>query len=320
MKYILAADIGFGDFKGVLYSETGEILKIFKFPSMIGITKKNEFINDNRIYEFKGHHYYVGDNATHLPSENLIDITSYQNLEYYAPLFLYHALKMIEVTPDVIVTGLSKAQIQNSGYFKETLQDFVVNGEQFKFPEIYVLPQGAGSKLTIDKYGTNFPQEQTEFMGNSTYVSCDIGFSTLDIFLVTDGKTSPNLFEGIEHEGVMKIATSIAKKVQEIHGRSISLQEAKDILNSGKYKLRNVEHDFKDYVAEVKKEYIKNLLALIETKYGKVLDKCNYIFLSGGGSAFFNTTDDGFIRVPKTQHSMYNALGFGLFGLTKIKA
>ena len=184
---------------------------------MVGITKKNEFINDNRIYEYKGHCYYVAENATHLPSENLIDITEYKNLEYYAPLFLYHTLKMIDVTPDIIVTGLSKAQIQNSGYFKEELQEFVVNGETFKFSEIYVLPQGAGSKLTIDKYGANFPQEQTEFLGNSTYVGVDVGFSTLDTFLVTDGKTSPNVFEGIEKEGVMKIATEVAKKVKEIH-------------------------------------------------------------------------------------------------------
>ena len=260
MKYILGLDIGYGDNKITLANETGEILKIFKFPSMIGITKKNEFINDNRIYEFKGHNYYVGEHAAHLPSENLIEITEYKNLEYYAPLFLYHSLKMIEITPDVIVTGLSKAQIQNSGYFKEALQEFVVNGETFKFQEIYVLPQGAGSKLTIDKYGTNFPQEQTEFHGNSTYVCCDVGMNTLDIFMVTDGKTSPNLFEGIEKEGVMKIATEVAKKVNELHGRQITLQEAKEILNSGVYKLRNVEHDFKDYVAEIKKDYLKNLL------------------------------------------------------------
>ncbi len=319
MKYILGLDIGYGAIKATVFNENGEIIKIFKFPSMIAITKKNEFINDNRIYEFKGHHYYVGENASNMPSENLIDITSYQNLEFYSSLFLYHTLKMIEVKPDIIVTGLSIAQIQNSGYFKETLQEFVVNGETFKFDEIYILPQGAGSKLTIDKYGTNFPQEQTEFLGNSTYVGIDCGFSTIDLFMCTDGKTSPNLFEGIEKEGVMKIATDVAKKVQELHGRQITLQEAKDVLDTGVYKLRNIEHDFKDYVAEIKKDYLKNLLTLVESKYGKVLDKCDYIFLSGGGSTFFKSTEDGFIRVPKTKHEFYNALGFGLFGLTKIK-
>lgn len=300
-------------------NETGEILKIFKFPSLVGITKKNEFINDNRIYEYKGHSYYVGEHASSLPSENLIDITEYKNLEFFAPLFLYHTLKQIEIKPDVIITGLSKAQIQNSGYFKEVLQEFTVNGETFKFDTIYVLPQGAGSKLTIDKYGTNFPQNQTEFLGNATYVGVDVGMNTLDIFMVTDGKTSPTLFEGIEKEGVMRIATEVAKKVKELHGRQITLQEAKEILGSGVYKLRNIEHDMKDFVSDIKKQYLKDLLHLIETKYGKILDKCNYIFLSGGGSTFFKTTEDGFIRVPKTKHEFYNSIGFGLFGLTKVQ-
>ena len=117
----------------------------------------------------------------------------------------------------------------------------------------------------------------------------------------------------------MKIATEVAKKVQELHGRQITLQEAKDVLDTGVYKLRNVEHDFKDYVAEIKKDYLKNLLNLIETKYGKILDKCQYIFLSGGGSTFFKSTDDGFIKVPKTKHEFYNSLGFSLYALTKIK-
>ena len=319
MKNILSIDIGYGDNKIVLMNETGEILKIFKFPSLVGITKKNEFINDNRIYEFKGHSYYVGEHASSLPSENLIDITEYKNLEFFAPLFLYHTLKQIDVKPDMIITGLSKAQIQNSGYFKEVLQEFTVNGETFKFDTIYVLPQGAGSKLTIDKYGTNFPQNQTEFLGNATYVGVDVGMNTLDIFMVTDGKTSPTLFEGIEKEGVMKIATEVAKKVKELHGRQITLQEAKEILGSGVYKLRNIEHDMKDFVSDIKKQYLKDLLHLIETKYGKILDKCNYIFLSGGGSTFFKTTEDGFIRVPKTKQEFYNSIGFGLFGLTKIQ-
>jgi hypothetical protein len=317
MKKILGIDIGYGDVKVTVGTQDGNIEKQFKFTSTIGITKRNEYVQDSRIYDFKEHFYYVGDNALHLPSENLIDITDYKNLEYYASLFLYHAIKMIGYKPDIIISGLSKSQIENSGHFKEGLMDFEVNGERFIFNEVYILPQGAGSKLTIDKYGNNFPNEQEEFMGNTTFVGCDIGFNTLDMFLVTDGKTSPNLFEGIEREGVMKIATQVAKKVKEVHGRQITLHEAKEIIDTGTYKLRGQKHPFKEYVDEVKKSYLKDLLSLIETKYGKILDKCDFISLSGGGSAIFKSTDDGFIRVPRTKHEFYNSLGFFLFGLSK---
>lgn len=319
-KKILALDVGYGDNKVSLFTDTGELLKIFKFPSMIGATKKNEFISDNRIYEYKDYAYYVGENASHVPSDNIVSIVEYKNLEYYAPLFLYHAIKLLGEIPDVIVTGLSKAQINNSGHFKEALMEFNVNSETFKFNEVYVLPQGAGSKLTIDKYGTNFPQEQTDFLGGTSFVGCDIGFNTLDMFLVTDGKTSANLFEGIEKEGVMKIATEIAKKVKEVHGRQISLQEAKEIIDTGIYKLRGAAYPFKDYVDDVKKEYLKNLFDLIEEKYNKILDKCDFIFLSGGGSTIFKSSEDGFVKVPKTKHEFYNVLGFGMWGVNRVNS
>lgn len=252
-----------------------------------------------------------------LPSENIIDIVEYDNLEYYAPLFLYHAIKQIGDTPDVIATGLSKAQIENSGHFKEALQEFEVNGEKFLFDKLFVLPQGAGSKIAIDKYGTHFPKEQDEFLGTTTFVGCDIGMQTLDMFMVSNGKTSPNLFEGIEKEGVMKIATKVAVKVKELHGRAITLHEAKEIIDTGVYSLRGQKHPFKEYVDEVKKNYLKDLLGLIEVKYGNILDKCNFIFVSGGGSAIFKSTEDGFIRIPKDAHEYYNSIGFYLFGLTK---
>lgn len=316
-KKILALDVGYGDIKAV-YSTAGEITKIYKFPSMIGITKKNEHIKDNRIFDYKDHSYYVGESASNLPSENLIDITEYKNLEYYAPLFLYKVLKDIQDIPDIIVTGLSKSQIENSGHFKDALMDFEVNSERICFDELYVLPQGAGSKLCIDKYGNDFPNKQTEFTNKSTYVGCDIGFSTLDMFLVTDGKTSPNLFEGIEHEGVMKIATEIARKVRDVHGRQITLHEAKEIIDTGVYKLRGQKHDFSDYNHEVKKKYLKDLLSLIESRYGKILDKCDFISLSGGGSTIFKSTEDGFIKIPKSHHEYYNAIGFYEWAKTKI--
>ena len=319
MKNILGIDIGFGDVKCTFGTSDGRIEKQFKFTSTIGITKRNEHVTDNRIYDFRDHSYNVGEHALHLPSENLIDITDYKNLEYYAPLFLYHAIKLLGKKPDIIASGLSKAQIENSQYFKEGLMDFEVNGEKFIFDsgEVWILPQGAGSKLTIDKYGGHFPKEQDVFLGSTTFVGCDIGFNTLDMFLVTDGKTNPNLFEGIEREGVMKIATQVAKKVNELHGRKITLHEAKEVINTGVYKLRGQKHPFKEYVDEIKKGYLKDLLNLVETKYGKILDKCDFISLSGGGATIFKSTDDGFIKVPESHHEYYNAIGFWLYGCLK---
>jgi len=319
MKKVLGIDTGYGHVKLTYGLSDGTILKRFKFPSMIGITKRNEHVQDERIYAFKGHNYYVGENAEHLPSENLIDISDYKNLEHYSPLFLHHSIKLIGDVPDIIVAGLSIAQIGNSGYFQSELRKYTVDNKEYNFEHVFVLPQGAGSKLTIDKYGDNFPQEQKEDLSQSTYIGCDIGFNTLDLFLVSDGKTSPNLFEGIEREGVMKIAQKVAKLVHQDFNRSITLQEAREVIDSGTYKLRGKTHSYTDQISEIKKEYLKDLIRLIEVKYGKIIDKCNFISLSGGGSTIFKSTEDGFFKIPKTAHEFYNSIGFFTFGVQQSK-
>lgn len=318
---ILGIDIGFGDTKVILSDINGSIVKKFKFSSAIGITKSNEYIKDPKIYSYKGNTYYVGNDALSLPSDNLIDIIEYKNLEFYAPLLLAHAIKLCDVVPDVVVTGLSKAQILNSGYFRDTLTKFEVNNKNFEFKNVFVIPQGAGSKLCIDKYGCDFPNPQTEFTGKTSYIGVDIGFNTLDMFRVIDGKTSASVFEGIEHEGIMKIAGKVAKLIKEKHDRTINLHEAKEILNSNTYKLRGQLFNYQTEITEIKKEYIKELLELVEQKYGNILDKCDYIFLSGGGSSIFNsgTYMNNTVLVPKSNYEYYNSIGQAMFGLELVK-
>lgn len=318
---ILGIDIGFGDTKVILTDINGTILKKFKFSSTIGVTKSNEYIKDPKIYNYKDKSYYVGNDALSLPSDNLIDIIEYKNLEYFAPLLLAYAVKLCETVPDVVVTGLSKAQIQNSGYFRDALTEFDVNETHFVFKNVFVIPQGAGSKLCIDKYGNDFPNTQTEFTGKTSYIGVDIGFNTLDMFRVIDGKTSASVFEGIEHEGIMKIASKVAKLIQEKHSRGINLHEAKEILNTNTYKLRGQLFNYQSEIIDIKKDYIKGLLELVEEKYGNILDKCDYIFLSGGGSSIFTSGNymGNTILVPKSNYEYYNSIGQAMFGQELVK-
>lgn len=315
---ILGIDIGFGNVKVIFGDESRQVKKQFKIPSVIGITKKNEFIKDSKIFEYKQNAYYVGEDAQALPSESLIDITDYKNLEYYAPLFVAYAIQEIGEVPDIIVSGLSKAQIQNSGYFKDAISNFEVSGKTYHFDKVFIIPQGAGSKIVFSEYGLDYPNTQTDFTGKSNYIGIDIGFNTLDLYRVVNGKTSASVFDGIEHQGIMKIASRIAFLIKNKHNRDITLHEAKEILDSrGMYKLRGNSFDYSEEIKEIKRNYIKELLDLVEEKYGKVLDKCDCIFLSGGGSAFFKsgTYEGNNILAPKSNFEYYNALGQYLFGI-----
>lgn len=320
--FILGLDIGFGDCKVVLGNEAGEIIKKFKFPSMVAITKHLEGVENPNIYEYDGNFYMAGDDAKHLPSENFIDLKDYNNLEYYAPLLIQKSLRDCNIANSdvsLIVTGLSIAQIQNSGYFQNAIESYTVNGNEFK-NNIIVLPQGAGAKLTVDKYGNKFPNQQTEFLGSSSYVVCDIGFNTIDLLLVNDGLTDPNLFQGIEHSGIMKIATDVAKLIKEKHNKNLSLQEAKEVLNTGIYKLRGSKTDYTAEIKEIKANYLKEILKIINEKYGNIIDKIDFLIILGGGSYLFANSDDGFIRVVHNNSEFYNAIGEYLYGIKKLNS
>lgn len=315
---VLGLDIGYGDVKVTLGTKDGTIISNFKFTSKIGVTKHLEGVQNPTIIHYDENWYQIGEEARALPSANHINLEDYKNLEYFAPLLAYHAMKLagiLETGVSRIVSGLSIAQIQNSGYFQEALSHFVVNGKEFQ-NEVVLLPQGAGCKVCFDKYGCNFPSEQKDFTGTSSYVMVDIGFDTLDFVSVDQGIVTSSAFVGIEHSGIMKIATQMAKIVHDDHKRILSLADSREILNTGVYKLRGQKYDYTEKVKQLKEDYLKEILNLINEKFTDILDKCDFIVICGGGSSLFKDSQDGFIKVVRSKFEYYNSIGFYLHGLT----
>ena len=87
-KVILGVDLGYSFVKVCAGTGDGQIIKKFKFPSVIGITKNIEGVQNDSIVHYDEHYYMVGDDAKHLPSDNIIDISDYKNLN--------HAIKINE--------------------------------------------------------------------------------------------------------------------------------------------------------------------------------------------------------------------------------
>lgn len=320
---ILGIDIGYGDVKVVIGNKS-QILHEFKFSSAIAQASKVSSIRDPRIFEVmlpsgEISSVYVGPDALSLPSNHIVDIRDYDALEAYAPVFIAKALQAVNLKPEnfeVVVCGLSVSQLNKSGYFKERIKQFTVNGESFEFSNVFLLPQGAGSKLAFDRYGDAYPEPRTTNTAQ-TFVGVDIGFNTLDMFYVTDGKTSPNLFEGIENAGVTKIAQNVQKAVKDKFGKDVTIREAKEILDSGVYKLRGARYDMQSEIQKVCGDYTSEILGLIEERYGNILDKCDFVCLLGGGAEIVKTSDP-FFHVVKNRSEFYNAIGFYLFGLRQL--
>lgn len=311
---ILGIDCGFGDNKITFGSETS-IEKMFKFSSVVGVVKRNDLVSDNRIYDYKGNSYYVGELALSLESNKILDTSHYVNLEMFSPLFIDKVINDIDKVPEIIVCGLSIAHVANSGHYRKAIVDYV--HEKYN-PQIKVgiIPQGIGGKLTIDRYGMNFPGLNTDFAEGASYISCDVGFNTLDILQVTDGKTSPNLIRGIEQQGVIKIVQALLAFIKETYGTDFTLKEGKDILDKGFFKVRGQEYHLENVISRLKSEYLKNLEELIEKEFGQVLDKVNFLYLFGGGAYMFTDKVSDFIKVPKAKAEFYNSIGNYLYGKT----
>ena len=102
-----------------------------------------------------------------------------------------------------------------------------------------------------------------------------------------------------------------------INGLYTNEYKAKEVLDNGFFKLRGTKYDLSSIITGIKEIYLKDLLNLIEENFNNALDKSDYVFLSGGGSAFLNDSSDKKIRTPKSNFEYYNAIGFYLYGLTK---
>lgn len=313
---IYGLDIGFGDVK-LVAGDQNKINTVFKFPSVVGAVEKNDMVNDNRLISYDGKHFYVGEDALHLPSESIVDVTDYSKLEYFSPVFIYKVFSILEDTPDILVLGLSIAQIGNSGYYKDKIQSYLSSlGVSC---QVFILPQGAIAKLAIDKYGTDFPNENINFNKKSTYIGADVGFNTLDVFHVINGQTSSNLVRGIEGKGAIVMARSLVEKIKDLYNIELTISEVKDVLVTGNFKRRGKIYQCDKLLNEVKLEYQEMLIEIVEAEFGKVMDKVDNFIMIGGGSTFFSSDPSGFMIAPKNKPEFYNAIGYYEYGLTKTK-
>lgn len=310
---ILSIDSGFGDTKICNGTSTNGILNLFKFNSVVGSVKKNQLVNDSRIFDYKEATYYVGEMALSLESSKIIDMDYYANLEIFTPLFIKYALyKLDNLKPDILICGLSISYVSNSGHFKEIIKTYLKELDINCHVEI--LPQGIGGKLTIDKYGMNFPELNRQFSEGANYLGVDIGFNTIDIFQVINGKTSSNLIRGIERHGIIKIVIKLLTYIKNTYNISFSLKEGKDIIDNKHFKIRGRTYNLSSIISEYKSEYLKSLEDLIENEFGQILDKVDFMYLFGGGAYLFTEKESDFLKIPVKKPEYYNAIGNFIYG------
>lgn len=308
-------DIGFGDNKVAAGNYSQGIFKLFKFPSAVAPVSQTEYFQDSRVISMGDKTYYVGDDAMRVETSLIQDVVEYKHLEEFQPLFIHYVLRSLGCNdknyPKYYVLGLSVAHIQNSGYFKQKAENyFKVMGWNTK---VIVLPQGAGVKVAHDAYGTSFPKMPDDFVGAaSNFLIADLGFNTLDVIHVLNGKLTPTNVRGIPNKGVVVLAARLHAHINRVYGMSYSVKEVKEFLDLGYMKVRGKTIPLTEPIAQFKKDYLALLEQIMEKEFGSIMNKVEYVLLSGGGAYFFKNHVDGdqFYHTPKTHSEYYNAIGY----------
>lgn len=315
-RVLLALDNGFGDIKICLD------YKYNKKVASIALVDKDTVVTDENALQFGDSQYYVFEDAAKLPASSQLPITNFEELKFATPIFIAALEKEYRTKITDLSLGLSLAMVNRGKEFKTYVSDKTSIDES----NIVLLPQGIGSKIAYTEYGLdiNNPTKKNDHKSEN-YLGVDIGFNTLDIFQVINGKISSNATRGIESKGVIQVAMRLREVVKDRIGLDLDVPAIKLILIKGTHTVRGNTTDFSADVDRLVVDYILETLQTIESKFSSSIDKMDNILLVGGGAALVDSRlkspkvkeyidskyGSTFILIPKSPE-YYNVLGYYL--------
>lgn len=315
---VLAIDLGFGSTK-ICYSRGGGQLTFKKFTSAVAEVQKDNHFEDGNIFTFDGGHYYVFDSALRLKPGSCIDMMSYEGLRKVSPIIIRKVMQEEGIEPDKLVLGLSLAMLEYSADYKT----YVAEALNLDKDNIKLIPQGIGAKLCYDKKGLDFTNPNNSELTSSNYLGVDIGFNTVDVFQVIDGKASSGNIHGLEAAGISKASKLLIDELVN-KGHNIDLQESKEVIQSGSLRRRGSLVDCKEEVTSILRSYLSQVVNELEDKFSNELNKVDNVIFFGGGAAILkkylgdlDSIDEiypeGFLKIVE-KPEFFNVVGYYLRG------
>lgn len=309
---VIGIDFGFGHIKYALGLKDGS-MELGKIPSIIAIESddgESSPTQDSDIFHYKGKNYCVGDLCSYYGNKS--DIEKYEDLQKYAPLFLASILKKLKAKSkniETLVVCLAPIHYEFKDEFIETIKSFSINGDKYSFENIVVLQQCACSKEVVEKMRD---KEDT----SDKFMIVDIGFNTLDVCIVLDGKIrETNLKKNsVENYGVIKMASYVLNEASRIiNTRNIGIKDAMGIIVTKEMKFRGNTYDFSDIVEKAQEDYFQIIYHYLESNYETFLDRLEAIYLIGGGSYYVKSYEKHFKKFSD-KAEYFNAIGCFLEG------
>lgn len=315
----IAIDLGFGSIK-VCYVNNAGVRRYEKFISAVGKVGSSGIVNDTNAFVFNNQTYYLFDTALKLPNDQLMDLQSYNDLKEASPIIIAYLLKKYGVEYDRIILGLSVAMIEQSGDYL----NYLVTNLNMPAETFVLVPQGVGSKIAYDKFNVDL-DDPTQFNNTKSrnFLGVDIGFNTIDIYQCIGGVCSGQTVKGFKGDGVCNVAFNLMDAIRADIGLSITIQHAKEILETGVLVHRGKTYNYRDKIDGFIRTYLTDVINLLEKNFKTVIDNMDNLLFVGGGAALLNNYRSSineviekyysgdFIIIPRNPE-YYNVVGYYL--------
>ena len=246
--------------------------------------------------------------------------------EIYPVVISYFLNKFSHIKWDKVAIGLSMAFSDKADDLLSFLYESLLINPETQF--FVCLPQGLACKAAFAKYGKNVKNSNIHMTDNKldSYVICDGGYLSVDICAVIDQKSAAGATIGIPDTGVICISRKVADYIYKTYEYRISTKEAQTVVDSGILTRRGKVIDLSDIVDKYTREYLSDILNLLENRYSSQLDASNGLLIVGGLSHFFaKYLEDeqfkkevekhfpvSFIHVPTDFGEYYNSISYML--------
>lgn len=321
---LLAIDLGYSSVKVAYYSETG-VLQYEKFISAIAKIDKPMEMDNDVMFMLGADYYVLGTSALKVPRSYLLKLENYEDLKEAYPVWISYLLKKYGGFDkfDKVIIGLSMAFSDKADELLEHLYNTLMIQDEDYF---ICLPQGLSCKLTYADRGLDIREisKRNDFRMRN-YLILDGGYLTTDFCSVINSSAAAGAAIGIPNTGVICISYDVIDYLFKTYEMKLSVKEAQTIVdNGGRFVRRGREYNISTKLDEFIKNYLKNILTLVEEKYGESLDSLEGLVILGGLSYFFkkyisdpDTIKEiekhfpvSFLHFPQDDGEYYNAVSY----------
>lgn len=310
--WIIAADLGFGGIKVATVTDAGETI-CEVIPSVVGIgTTRMGMLNagfrigkkeEPLAVAFGGTSYLVGAGVSRYarPRERLDFLRLSEGPELRA--LLYAALWKItgpgrhQVN---LMIGLPVEVIKDDALAQTTmrkLREWVVGEHVFTVERgettVNIVAVNATSQPlgALFAWGANLNGGLSAEMATGTIAVCDIGFNTLDLFVIRNGQVDKHQTGG-DRLGMHRVADSVIRYVRDTYKVSLTMHEADDLVRAYTNDQPAIlyhaggDTDLSEVIAQALDESFIALNQLIRQYWDQGTQFRHFLVTGGGAGAF----------------------------------